>query len=560
MGSAQRLGAMRPHGSGRRMEQESFDIASLEGFRADLVASGFEPVPGTERRMWRGPIHPAFGGLTDTRTMEIVFDPGWPYRPPRLFVQGLDTNHSTLDGFVCLWRDGELSAEWETVDGLFSRVEDWCRRARSGWQDDDLPFDAYLNFKLKVPLMATFDFESLRTSIGSWGDLNGVLTNPKLLSIRPGPVTGPREIRGLWFRVGQLQAPPPRNLSELPRHLNRSQRKGLERALSQRREPRGPQVRGGVDIILFAWQRQERTDLLVMACEGIGDKVEAAALVAEPNDERTLRLRAGPDAEVLKGHSAILFGAGALGGHVGVTLAESGIESLRIVDGDLLSPGNVVRHVAGHDQVGGPKVNAVEAAIRNHAPWTKVESIRPAINPYGSQEIAQLIENVDVVIDATGNDAFVHPVTRVAEGLGKPLISGALFRGGFLGRVQRKALETDSSILDRPESSDYPVVPLGDSKVDFAEPDLGCSAPVNNAPPASVLACASLIAQAAIDVLTERFELEDEVIDVYRPLPEAPFDRVGRYRRPVPFAKDTQNPEGGPRGIGIRRTEASDGV
>ena len=515
------------------MEQESFDIASLEGFRADLVASGFEPVPGTERRMWRGPIHPAFGGLTDTRSMEIVFDPGWPYRPPRVFVQGLDTNHSTLDGFVCLWRDGDLSREWETVDGLFSRVEDWCRRARNGWQDDDLPFDAYLNFKLKLPLMATFDFELLRTGIGSWGDMNGVLANPNLLNIRPGPATGPREARGLWFRVGQLQAPPPRNLSELPRHLNRAQRKGLERALSQRRDLRGPQVSGGVDIILFAWQRQERTDLLVMACEGVGDKVEAAALVAEPNDERTLRLRAGPDSEVLKGCSAVLFGAGALGGHVAVTLAESGMDSLRIVDGDLLSPGNVVRHVAGHDQVGGPKVNAVEAAVRNHAPWTKVESIASPANPYGSQEIAQLVENADVVIDATGNDAFVHPVARVAEGLGKPLVTGALFRGGFIGRVQRKALDADAPITRRPDSPNYPIVPAGEPAVDLAEPDLGCSAPVNNAPPASVLACASLIAQATIDVLTERFELEDEVIDVYRPLPETPFDRIGRYRRPV---------------------------
>ena len=528
------------------MEQESFDIASLEGFRADLVASGFEPVPGTERRMWRGPVHPAFGGLTDTLSMEIVFDPGWPYRPPRLFVQGLDTNHSTLDGFVCLWRDGELSAEWETVDGLFSRIDDWCRRAKGGWQDDDLPFDAYLNFKRKWPLMATFDFESLRTSIGSWGDLNGVPANPNLLGIRPGSANGPGGLRGLWFRVGQLQAPPPRNLSELDRHLNRSQRKGLEKALARRRETTGPQQMGGVDIIMFAWQRQERTDLLVMACEGVGDKVEAAALVAEPNDERTLRLRAGPDADVLKGRSAVLFGAGALGGHVAVTLAESGIDSLRIVDREILSPGNVVRHVAGHDHVGGPKVNAVEAAIRNHAPWTNVESVTPQTDPYGSQEIAQLIENVDVVIDATGNDAFVHPVARVAAGLGKALVSGALFRGGFIGRVQRKALETDSSIFDRPESPDYPSIPPGDPEADFAEPDLGCSAPVNNAPPGSVLACASLIAQAVIDVLTERFELEDEVIDVYRPLPEAPFDRVGRYRRPVPIARDAENSEGAP--------------
>lgn len=515
------------------MEQESFDIASLEGFRTDLVASGFEPVPGTERRMWQGPVHPAFDGLTDARTMKVVFDPGWPYRPPRVFVEGLDTNHSTLDGFVCLWRDGGLSGEWETVDGLFRRIEDWCRRARNGWQDDDLPFDAYLNFKRKWPVMATFDFTSLRTSIGGWGDINGVLTNPNVLSLRPGPAAGRGELRGLWFRVGKLQAPPPRQLSELPRHLKRRQRRGLEKALSRRRETRGPQQMGGVDIILFAWQRRERTDLLVMACEGVGDAVEAAALVAEPNDVQTLRLRAGPDAEVLKDRSAVLFGAGALGGHVAVTLAESGLDFLRIVDGDLLSPGNVVRHVAGHDQVGGSKVNAVEAGIRNHAPWTKVESITPPTNPYGAQEIAQLIENVDVVIDATGNDAFVHPVARVAEGLGKPLVSGALFRGGFIGRVQRKALDADSSIFDRPESPDYPNVPRGDSKVDFAEPDPGCSAPVNNAPPASVLACASLIAQATIDVLTERFELEDEVIDVYRPLLEAPFDRVGRYRRPV---------------------------
>ena len=224
----------------------------------------------------------------------------------------------------------------------------------------------------------------------------------------------------------------------------------METALSQRREPRGLQVSNGVDIIMFAWQRQERTDLLVMACEGVGNKVEAAALVAEPNDERTLKLRAGPDAEGLCGRSAVVFGAGALGGHVAVTLAESGVDSLRIVDGDLLSPGNVVRHVAGHDEVGGPKVNAVEVAIRNHAPWTKVESIAPPTDPYGSQEITQLIENADVVIDATGNDAFVNPVARVAERLGKPLVSGALFRGGFIGRIQRKALEADSSVLTGP--------------------------------------------------------------------------------------------------------------
>ena len=518
------------------MELDSFDIASLEGYRTDLVASGFEPVPGTERRLWRGPVHPAFSDLTQARTMEIVFDKGWPYQPPRVYVQGLTTNHSTLDDFVCLWREGEAGLQWETLDGLFRRIEYWCKRAKNGWEDDDLPFDAYLNFKHKWPVMATFEFESLRTGLGSWGDLVGTFTaNPDVLSLRAGIAPSAGELSGLWFRVGKLPAPPPRNFSELAQHLNRSQRKGLQRALSRRRSSAGLRPSGGVDVILFAWEWRDRPYILVMGLAGIEDNVEAGVLMAEPNDEQALKLRAGPDAEIIKDRRAVVFGVGALGGHVAVALAESGIESVRIVDGEFLSPGNVVRHVAGHLQVGKLKVVSVNAVIVDHAPWTEVDPIAPQVNPAGKDEIAQLVKDVDLVVDATGNDAFVYPVAQVAQELCKPFISGALFRGGFIGRVQRRALGTDASISNRPRSTSYPTIPLGDTESETVEPDLGCSAPVNNAAPASVLACASLITQMAIDVLTERYEFDDEVIDVYRPLPDAPFNRVGRYQRPVPI-------------------------
>ena len=123
-----------------------------------------------------------------------------------------------------------------------------------------------------------------------------------------------------------------------------------------------------------------------------------------------------------------MFGVGALGGHIAVALAESGIESLRIIDGDILSPGNVVRHVAGHTQVGKLKVASVKSVIEDHAPWTRVDPVAPPVNPAGASEIAQLIEDADLVIDATGNDAFVYPVSQVAEELGRPFVSGALFR------------------------------------------------------------------------------------------------------------------------------------
>ena len=252
--------------------------------------------------------------------------------------------------------------------------------------------------------------------------------------------------------------------------------------------------------------------------------------MAEPNDEQTLMLRAGPDAEGLKNLRAVVFGAGALGGHVTVTLAESGVGMLRTVDRDFLTPGNVVRHVAGHDWVGALKVEAVKAVALSHAPWADIETVEKMV--VAPSEMSSLISDVDLVVDATGNDAFVPAIAEVAAELGKPLISGALYRGGFIGRVQRQALEIDVPIVARSPSDRYPMIPVGDPGADLAEPDLGCSAPVNNAPPSSVLACASLISQAAIDILTGRFELGDEVTEVYRGLPEPPFDRLGRLARP----------------------------
>ena len=143
-------------------------------------------------------------------------------------------------------------------------------------------------------------------------------------------------------------------------------------------------------------------------------------------------------------------------------------------------------------------------------------------------QIRERISNADIVVDATGNDAFAPALAMVAKEDGVPVVSGALYRGGNVARVQRQISETDTPVHQRPEGVQYTVIPQGDAREEFAEPALGCSAPVNNAPPSSVMACASLIVQVALDALTGRFEFNDEVIDVYRSIPEAPFDKIGR--------------------------------
>ena len=70
--------------------------SALDQFRKELIVARFDPV-GSPRR-WRGPIPDAFQGLTEARLIEIEFVDGWPFRPPKIFVEGLGTEHVNAAG------------------------------------------------------------------------------------------------------------------------------------------------------------------------------------------------------------------------------------------------------------------------------------------------------------------------------------------------------------------------------------------------------------------------------------------------------------------------------
>lgn len=109
---------------------ETFEQPSLEAFTSSLVATGFEPEPGSEATVWKGPIHPAFEGLTSATHMRIVLRDGWPFVSPVVFVDGLHTNHLTEHGYVCLWQESDASGAWLTLPGFFNRMAQWCCRRR----------------------------------------------------------------------------------------------------------------------------------------------------------------------------------------------------------------------------------------------------------------------------------------------------------------------------------------------------------------------------------------------------------------------------------------------
>ncbi len=505
---------------------ETFDQASLEAFTSELVAAGFEPDPGTELRSWTGPAHLSLAPLTDARQMRVVIRDGWPIVFPVLFVEGLHTNHLTADGYVCLWHDGDGSQEWVTLEGVYARLARWCDAAQNGWDPVGLALDAYLNFQPKLAVVAVLDVDTLRLgAAGARGMFRGQLQPPGRVLLHPGGQSAQGDLQGVWYRVGHLEVPP-RNLNELRGVLPRQHARSLDRALGSRRNGTLLQPSGSVDLILFSWSLENVAHLLVLALEGTGNETTAVALTLGPNDRQSLLLRAGPDSASLSDKTVTIFGLGALGGHVAVALAQSGVTGLHLVDGDSLLPENVVRHAAGHLLVGAPKVEATRLLVNDHAPWTTVSALPSS--PLAPNELTQAISGSDLIVDATGVDTSTLAICLCAQTQSTALVSGALYRGGSVARVRRQGTPGDTPILDRAEGSRYVLIPPGPED-HLIHPTVGCSGPVHNAPPTTVLAAAALIAQSAIDVLTGRLHFPDEMIDVYRPLPdEPPFDHVGR--------------------------------
>jgi hypothetical protein len=131
-----------------------------------------------------------------------------------------------------------------------------------------------------------------------------------------------------------------------------------------------------------------------------------------------------------------------------------------------------------------------------------------------------------LIVDTAGSAPVTEILSRIAEREERPLLSVALYRGGALGRVRRQWPKRDTPIYRRAELPTYPVIPSGED--DTGGLEVGCAAPVNNAMPASVGAVAALGMLLTLDAVCGKWEYPEEVIDVYRAIDIAPFDRVGR--------------------------------
>ena len=508
-----------PSAPGKRVaspETGTLDLASLERFQTELIEAGFEPLAGS-RRAWRGPIAASLQNLTNATTMRIVFADGWPFRNPHLFVEGLDEWHLSASGDVCLWAPGAASGEWLTLEGFMRRIDVWAEHAANGFAAEDFALDAHLSFgKVRAGAIATVDLGSLGLE-GKQGQIGGISAtwktdDPVLEIVRGKGAT----IDGRWYYVGDVRVPP-RDLRGVRALLAKFQQNNFDRRFKT------VATHGKPQLFLVAWDRELGREALVLLAEKDADEVVARAIEVAPTDIDVLKLRAGPDVESLADKRIVVFGVGAVGSNVALRLAEVGTGTLVRVDNGRLRPGDIVRHAAGSWQVGDTKVAAMRFLAHVRAPWTTVVATEES--PWDPNAIAVLLDRADLIVEATGFSSFANLLSVMCSVRSLPLVSVALYRGGAVARVRRQALTSDSLISDRSGDERFPVIPQGEEPRVF-EP--GCSAAVNNASPIVVAAIAALAADVAVDHLAGRNLYPDEIIDVYRLLEVAPFDRIGR--------------------------------
>jgi len=133
----------------------------------------------------------------------------------------------------------------------------------------------------------------------------------------------------------------------------------------------------------------------------------------------------------LEAARVLLVGAGGLGSPSAFYLAAAGVGTLRIADDDIVDRSNLQRQILHSDaDIGMPKVESAATTLSALNPRTTIEAVAERVT---SQNVEQLLDNVDVVIDGSDNFAARYLLNDACVNLARPLVYGAVHR--FEGQV-----------------------------------------------------------------------------------------------------------------------------
>ncbi len=474
--------------------------AESDRFVDELVSRGFTLVSTAPTRQLVGELsYPPNGEQT---TVEITLPEGWPYRATRVRPTDWDRPlswHQEGDGSLCLFPTSAPGLPWRDPDQLLSKVAQWFAEAAAGWPNDEPDLDLERYFASSSEGEFLF-YEDLGPLLGR--QIKVARTRQGSFELRPSGKSAAKGSRYGWaLDLGEL-AGPLRTWEEILSHV------GEDAARADRLVK---QVESAV--VLLRYQRGSHEGVVALRAQRKDGKVRLESIESASKSSRTLHLRAGYDASDLSRFTVAIVGIGAIGSHLADQLCRGGVGQLLLVDSERMRPGNSIRHLLGLDEVGQYKTEAVARHIRNVGlcPADGLSSQRKALR--APDQAASVFEDVDLVIDATGNPTTSALLADAAESHRKPLLITYLQRDGDVVRVERYP------IVDGEDQE--PPVPPGTVLREVVR-ESGCGDPVSPAPPSSASVAAGLAALAAADVLLGR-DVPPALTHVLRPQPDQPY-------------------------------------
>jgi molybdopterin/thiamine biosynthesis adenylyltransferase len=129
---------------------------------------------------------------------------------------------------------------------------------------------------------------------------------------------------------------------------------------------------------------------------------------------------------MLSGRSALVIGAGGLGGPALLVLAAAGVGRLVLVDDDEVETSNLNRQpLFGEADLGARKARAAAARLAALHPSLRIEALD---RRFDAADAVDLVRSVDVLVDGSDNFPTKFLANDAALKAGRPLVHGGVLR------------------------------------------------------------------------------------------------------------------------------------
>lgn len=464
-------------------EYDEYVAYSRQHFEEGLMRAGFAEADAG----WQGPILHSDG----TTDVLITLRSRYPFQPPRVAPVDPDAAswswHRELDGALCLVAEDDHEGLWWTdAPSFLEHVTAWFEQADAGWPNDrpDLDLDRYFKPSEDERLYLYDDLPRYRNGF--------VRFRPaKNDTMRIGSGTRPtknskhsKDRFGYVTNLGDVEVPP-RAWDDVSARINPSV--DLDRRIRNH----------AIEIVVLIYRRGSHDGAVALEVwPTVDGGIAVRCLRSGADTDAAKAARSGLLAPELRGRRVAVVGVGALGSFISDMLVRSGVRNLTLVDGDVVMPGNLVRHLVDPGAVGLPKAEAVKAHLvaRGGIAGADITAVNEALTT--GPEAYKLLRGHDLVVNATADFATTALLHIVAQASSKRIISTAFQNSGSTCRID--VLPP----LDGAEPLPPSTAAVGpDTPEQF---EAGCGSPISHTPPYAVIEAAALTVRHAVGLLVER--------------------------------------------------------